>query len=170
MINIRCCVINKKSAYRGIDRDVDMHIFSAENNKTMYEYMFEQYLQYLSTEEVYTPENSNMIFSFSDLINQYYGSSEVVLYTTLPFENKTSCYFLGIDIIDTHLKSAIKRENFFRDRLYPTNQYKLYNDPTKAEAFIRYMQKKDSRYSDLYYVYVYQVTKKDNGRFETTEK
>ena len=65
-------MLDKKSAYRGIDREVDMRIFNTEKNVIAYEYAFDQYLRYLYTEGKHTPENLNIIFSFSDLINKYY--------------------------------------------------------------------------------------------------
>ena len=155
MENIRCCMINKKSAYRGIDREVDMRVFSTEKNSATYENMFNQYLRYLSTEEKYTSENLAIISSFSDLINQHYGNSEIILYATDPIENKTLWCFLGIDIIDTHLESVIKKGKIVKNKLGITNKYDLYCNHTDAGVVIQHMQQKNPKYSDLYYVYVY---------------
>ena len=148
-------MLDKKSAYRGIDREVDMRIFNTEKNVIAYEYVFEQYLRYLYTEGKYTPENLNIIFSFSDLINQYYGNSEIILYTTHPIENEKLWSFLGIDIIDTHLESVIKKGKTVKNKLCTTNQYDLYCSNIDANVVIQRMQEKNAKYSDLYYVYVY---------------
>ena len=155
MENIRCCVLDKKLSYRGIDREVSMQIFNTEKNDISYEHAFTQYLQYLDTEEKYTPENLNIILSFSNLINQYYGNSEIIFYSTHPIENETLWSFLGIDIIDTHLESVIKKGKTTKDKLCATNQYDLYYSENDAKVVIQHMQKKNAKYSDLYYVYVY---------------
>ena len=155
MENIRCCVLDKKSVYRGIDREVDMRMFNTEKNVIAYEYAFDQYLRYLYTEGKYTPENLNIIFSFSDLINQYYGNSEIILYATHPIANETLWSFLGIDIIDTHLESVIKKGKTVKDKFCTTNQYGLYCSHTDANVVIQRMQEKNAKYSDLYCVYVY---------------
>jgi hypothetical protein len=165
MENIRCCVLDKKSVYRGIDREVDMRIFNTEKNDAAYEYVFNQYLRYLSTEGTNTPENLDVVLSFSDLINQYYGNSEIILYTTYPIENKTSYCFLGIDIIDTHLESVIKKGKPVKDKLCLTNQYDLYCNHADADAVIRRMQEKDTKYSDLYYVYVYRYKTQTHQKY-----
>lgn len=156
MKNIRCCILDQKSAYRGIDREVNMRMFNDEKNCTAYENALNQYFRYLSTEEEYTSENLNIISSFADLINQYYGNSEVILYTTDPLENKDSCYFLGIDIIDTHLESVVKKGITVKYKPCTTNQYNLYSNQIDASEVIRHLQGKNTKYSDLYYVYVYQ--------------
>ena len=163
MENIRCCLLDEKSSYRGIDREVDMRIFNTEKNVIAYENAFDQYSHYLCTEETYTPENLNIIFSFSDFINQHYGNSEVILYTTYPIANDTSWSFLGIDIINTHLESVIKNGKTAKDKLCTTNQYDLYCNQTVANVVIQQMKEKNTKYSDLYYVYVYHY-KTQNGQ------
>ena len=157
MENIRCCIINEIEAYRGIDREVDMHMFNGEKNCIAYDDALNQYLLYLSIEEQYTPKNAEIILSLSDLINSNYGKSEIVLYDIHPIESIKSLCFLGIDIIDSHLKSIIKKGINKKICDCATNQCNLYKNQDDAQKVIQIMKEKNHKYDDLYCVYVYKL-------------
>lgn len=47
MKNIRCCIVNPKEKYRGIDREVDGRIFNNVKDKDLYNQAFDKSLKYL---------------------------------------------------------------------------------------------------------------------------
>ncbi len=153
MKNIRCCVINKK--YRGIDREVDMRMFLKEKDSAKGERALEHYWLYLSTEGVYSLENLQTHFSFADFVNRNYGTCEVILFSVQAIEEEISCCFLGIDIIDEHLCSVIKKGAIAKDNSCFTNQYGLYNTYSDAYSVVQRLKRIHRKYSDLYCVYVY---------------
>ena len=156
MNKLRCCMLNKKTKYRGIDREANMHIFNYEKSNIAYDAALHQYEQYLGTEGKYTPENLNIVSSFSNFINRRYGNSEIILYSDCIVKDSLFTNFLGIDVIDPHFNSVINNGIPIKFRNVCTvNQYGLFNSDMEAKAIIQRMQENNSKYSDLYYVYVY---------------
>ena len=155
MVNIRCCTHDKESTYRGIDREVDMRVFNKEKSSAAYERALDQYLLYLSTEWKYTSKNLSILVSFSNFINQRYGNTEIILYSNNPIADVESYDFLGIDIVDSHLQSILKKSATFINKFLTTNRYGIYDNYADADAVVQYMKRRSTRYADLHCVYVY---------------
>lgn len=157
MENIKCCIIKEKEIYRGIDREVDMRIFNNEKKDVVYEKIYNQYLLYLSTEGENTSQNLEIMSSFCELVNSHYGKCELIMYSVHPIENGLPYLFLGVDIIDEHLKSVIKKGVATKINLCRTNQYNLYSNDTDAQMVIHRLKEKSKKYVGIYKVYVYLV-------------
>lgn len=157
MEKIRCCIISEKEFYRGIDREVDMRIFNKEKNDVVYEKIYNQYLNYLSTEGENTSYNLKIMSSFCNLINSHYGKCELILYSPQPIENRLRPLFLGIDIIDEHLKSVIKKGIATKISPCSINQYNLFCNDADAQMVIHRLKEKNKKYWNVYQVYVYLI-------------
>lgn len=161
MEKIRCCIIDKKNIYRGVDRDVDMRVFNDKKNSA-YKNSLDRYLLYLSTEEEYTHDNLRIVSSFSEYINSKYANSEVVLYSTQAVDQKFPLEFLGIDIVDQHIVSVIKNGIPAKCCSNNTNQYKLFCTLEDANAAIACLTKYKQEFSDLFCVHVYRVVQQED--------
>lgn len=156
MKNIRCCIVSLNEDYRGIDRGVDMRVFNDVKDKFLYDYAFNQYLEYLNIEEIYSEENLQSLISFANYIQTCNKTCDVILYDTEPVTDISSFRFIGIDIINQHLDSFLRKKRFSnRKSFFKTNENGLFDVLEDANAVIKYMQEKSSNYSDLYSVYVY---------------
>ncbi|MBR6650087.1 MAG: hypothetical protein IKL36_01615 [Clostridia bacterium] len=154
MVRIRCCLVDPNKRYRGIDREVDMRVFNRVKDSKEYDVAFEHYSYYLSMEEENTPPNLDKMFSFVEFINKTSYYSEVVMYDTSPVDYD-NCYYIGIDIIDSHLKSIIKNGYDKYGYHYSKTQYGLYSKYDDAKNIVDALKEKNNKYSDLYCIYVY---------------
>ena len=153
-MKIRCCVIDQ-NIYRGIDREVSLHLLSRKVDKGAYQSALDHYLQYLSLEEMYTPENVVLVQEFAEYINRHYGACEVIVYDPCPTDETASWNYLGIDVVDGHLRSILNCRKFRKSNGEELNQNGLCADKETAERVIR--QRKNIKYGDLQSIYVYGV-------------
>jgi hypothetical protein len=137
---------NKKK-YRGIDREVYLcnlgHV-----HKDNFDNVLNQYIKYLFLEGEYTEENLSTVVAFSAFINENCGKSEVIAYSSSPVSEGSTWLFLGIDIIDEHLKSVLKSRFFSIKFKNVLNSNNLFND---IEAASKVLKKREW----LHPVYVY---------------
>ncbi len=153
-MKIRCCVIDKKK-YRGIDREVSLRLFNRIADKETYQGALDRYLQYVSLEEVYTPENVALVQAFAEHINRHYGACEVIVYDPCPIDETALWNCLGIDVVDAHLKSILNCGKFQKSSGEELNQNGLCADKETAERVIE--QQKNTKSGDLQSIYVYGV-------------
>lgn len=156
MKKIRCCILNDNTKYRGIDREVTMRIFSGEKDKYAYEDALNKYVQYISCEEEYTSQNLSFMTSFAEFVSSKYEKCEIILYSTLELKAIKGVSFLGIDIVDEHLKSIFTNKKIvsFDNK---TNQNRLYSSVQDAVSEKQRLRKINCNYDELYFVYVYRI-------------
>lgn len=134
-----------------------MRLFSKERNPTAYQIALERYIEYLSIEEVYTYENLSIVANFEDWVNRNYARCETLLFSSSPLEDTNALEFLGIDIVDEHLKSIIKKGKVARYTDRKVSRYSLVRSYTEAQSIIRQMKMLNDKYADLSCGYVYLV-------------
>lgn len=164
-MKIKCCILDRKSNYRGIDREVDMRVFNKAKNLKTYNYALELYIQYMSVEEVYTSENLSVIDTFAKIVKNNYSDCEVVLFCKSAIADLSSLELLGIDIVDEHMASVLKNRRFLKKN-GEINQYGLYSTYATARSVVQHMQKQNLRYGELYCGYVYKIVDLLGVRFD----
>lgn len=155
-IRFRCCFIDKQSRYFGIDREVNLKIFCTRKNKEQFDIALKHYIQYLSCEAEYTPENIALIVPLVKLINKAGAMCETILYARHPIESVEHIFLLGIDVVDPHLKSMLKHIPL-RARRENVNIYGLFPIKQDAQSYIRKLCKLSNKYNGIYPVYVYRI-------------
>jgi len=150
-MKIRCCICEKKK-YRGIDREVSLRDLSHIHDKDAFHNALNRYIQYLSIdEEEYTEENLATVFAFSSFINENFGKSEVIVYSSHPVSKKSTWTFLGIDLIDEHLKSILRSRIFSMKHKDVLNSNSLFYNIDFASSILE-------KYEELCLVYVYCIS------------
>lgn len=156
MKKIRCCILDDNTRYRGIDREVTMRVFDGEKDKYAYEDVLNKYVQYISCEEEYTSQNLSFMASFAGFVSSKYAKCEIILYSTLALKDINGVCFLGIDIVDEHLKSIFTNKKIvcFDKK---TNQNRLYDSVQDAVSERQRLIKINDNCDELYSVYVYRI-------------
>lgn len=154
-MKIRCCVMDGKTKYRGIDREVELDIFRKEKDKKAWLNAFEQDLRYNACEEEYTSENLRVMSEYVDFVKPY-ASCEIILYSKHPVAEPQNISFLGIDVVDPHLKSVLnwRKPRFSAEQI---NSYGLFDSEQDASSFISKMENLSPKYVGLYAVFVYRM-------------
>lgn len=154
---LRCCIRDRKNKYRGIDREISMRLFNQEKDSVLYQIALERYVEYLSVEGSYTIENLALITSFADWVNKKYAECETLIFSSTPLEDMDMFEFLGVDIVDDHLRSILKKGKIARFLKGKAENHKLIESYSDAQCIIGQIKTSDDKYDDLSCGYVYLV-------------
>lgn len=147
--------MDPKRKYRGIDREVDMRVFNHLHDSQLYRNALDQYSEYLACEEEYTADNLSLMASFVEMLNGFHVECEIVIYSMDPIKDMEKLCFLGIDILDQHMKSVVKESP--RQRFQRVNQFGLFFSEEDASNAIQQMNMIDANCNDLFFVYRYSM-------------